>query len=116
MDMWHIYPNFVIINWARNHVITYTYWPDGPDKHTFIFDFHFVPPKNATERLTQEMIVAVSKDFALQDANVLEATHRRMKSEARTEFYYNDQEVLLRHLHHVVGEDVTAYKAELEGK
>jgi phenylpropionate dioxygenase-like ring-hydroxylating dioxygenase large terminal subunit len=116
MDMWHIYPNFVIINWARNHVITYTYWPDGPDKHTFIFDFHFVPPKNATERLTQEMIVAVSKDFALQDANVLEATQRRMKSEARTEFYYNDQEILLRHLHHVVRQDVEAYSQELEAK
>jgi len=116
MDMWHIYPNLVILNWARNHVITYTYWPDGPDKHTFIFDFHFVPPKNASERLTQEMIVAVSKDFALQDANVLEATHRRMKSEAREEFYFNDQEVLLRHLHHVVRQDVEAYKLELEGK
>jgi phenylpropionate dioxygenase-like ring-hydroxylating dioxygenase large terminal subunit len=116
MDMWHIYPNFVIITWARNTVVTYTYWPDGPDRHQFIFDYHFTPPKNASERLAQEMVVAVSKDFALQDSNVLEAAHRRMKSEARTEFYLNDQEVLLRHLHHVVRQDVEAYKRELESK
>jgi len=114
MDMWHIYPNFVILTWSQNTVVTYTYWPLGPDSHQFIFDYHFVPPKNASERLTQEMIVAVSKDFALQDANVLEAVQRRMKSEARTEFQYNDQEVLLRHLHHVVRQDVEAYRLELE--
>jgi glycine betaine catabolism A len=116
MDMWHIYPNFVIITWARNTVVTYTYWPLGPDRHQFIFDYHFVPPKNASERLAQEMVMAVSKDFALQDSNVLEATHKRYKSEARTEFQFSDQEVLLRHLHHVVQEDVEAYKRELEGK
>jgi phenylpropionate dioxygenase-like ring-hydroxylating dioxygenase large terminal subunit len=113
MDMWHIYPNFVIITWSRNTYVTYTYWPTGPDSHTFIFDYYFVPPKNASERLAQEMVVAVSKDFALQDSNVLEATHKRMKSQARTEFQYSDQEVLLRHLHHVVQQDVLAYKEEI---
>jgi phenylpropionate dioxygenase-like ring-hydroxylating dioxygenase large terminal subunit len=116
MDMWHLHPNFAIITWARNTVVTYTYWPLGPDKHQFIFDYHFTPAKNARERLAQEMVMAVSKDFALQDSNVLEATHRRIKSEARKDFYYSDQEVLLRHLHHVVREEVAEYKRELEGK
>lgn len=116
MDMWHLYPNFVIITWSRNAVVTYTYWPTSPDSHTFIFDYHFVPPKNASERLAQEMVVAVSKDFALQDANVLEATHKRMKSKVRKQFHYSDQEVLLRHLHYVVQQDVEAYKHELESK
>ena len=116
MDMWHLYPNFVIMTWSRNTVVTYDYWPLGPDRHQFIFDYHFVPPKNASERLTQEMVVAVSKDFALQDANVLEATHRRMKSQVRKEFYFNDQEVLLRHLHHVVQQDVEEYRREIDAR
>jgi phenylpropionate dioxygenase-like ring-hydroxylating dioxygenase large terminal subunit len=115
-DMFHIFPNFTIMTWSRNTVVTYDYWPLGPDKHQFVFDYHFVPPKSATERLTQEMIVAVSKDFALQDANVLEATHRRYKSEARTEFQFCDQEVNLRHLHAMVREEVDAYKQELAAK
>lgn len=112
MDMWQIYPNSVIMTWSRSTLVMYQYWPIGPDKHQFIFDYYFVPPKNASERLAQEMVVAVSKDFALQDANVLEATHRRMKSQVRTEFQYADQEVLLRHLHQVVRDDVEAYKSE----
>ena len=116
MDMWQFYPNWVVIHWVRNTMVTYQYWPLGPDKHQFIFDYYFVPPKNATERLEQEMVVAVSKDFALQDANVLEATQRRVESQVRTEFHYADQEVLLRHLHHVVAEEVADYQRELEGK
>ena len=60
--------------------------------------------------------MAVAKDFALQDSNVLEATQRRITSGVRDEYFYADQEVLLRHLHHVVGEDVEAYRRELEGE
>ncbi len=114
MDTWQLYPNTVVMTWSQNHYLVYEYWPTSPSSHKFIMDFFFVPPANASERLTQEMIVTVSKDFALQDANVLEATQRRITSEARTEFFYNDQEVLLRHLHAVVQEDVEAYKQELE--
>lgn len=112
MDMWQIYPNFVCMTWSRNTLVLYQYWPLAHNKHKFIFDYYFVPPANVSERLMQEMVVAVSKDFALQDANVLEATQRRMESLARTEFHYSDQEVLLRHLHKVVQNDVEAYQRE----
>ena len=80
MDTWQLYPNFVVLTWSNNYVITYQYWPLGPDKHRFFMDYYFVPPKNATDRLTHEMIMAVAKDFALQDSNVLEATQRRIRS------------------------------------
>lgn len=116
MDMWQMYPNSVIMTWSRNTLVMYQYWPIGPDKHQFIFDYYFVPPRNASERLAQEMVVGVSKDFALQDANVLEATQRRITSGVRTKFYYSDQEVLLRHLHDVVRKDVEEYSRELESK
>jgi phenylpropionate dioxygenase-like ring-hydroxylating dioxygenase large terminal subunit len=114
MDTWQLYPNLVIMTWSQNHYLVYEYWPISVDRHKFIMDFFFVPPTKASERLTQEMIVVISKDFALQDANVLEATQRRITSGARTEFFYNDQEVLLRHLHEVVRGDVDDYKRELE--
>ena len=115
MDTWQFYPNFVILTWSQNHVITYQYWPLSPDSHRFIMDYFFVPPTKASERLTHEMIMAVSKDFALQDANVLEAAQRRIKAQTRKEYHFSDQEVLLRHLHHVVQQDVADYKRELEG-
>ena len=115
MDTWQLWPNFVVLTWSQNYVITYQYWPIDADRHQFLMDYYFVPPKNATERLTQEMIMAVAKDFALQDANVLEATQRRLKAEARDEYHYSDQEVLLRHLHAMVAEAVEEYRAELAG-
>jgi phenylpropionate dioxygenase-like ring-hydroxylating dioxygenase large terminal subunit len=113
MDTWQLYPNFVVLTWSQNYMITYQYWPLGPERHQFYMDYYFVPPKNASERLTQEAIMAVAKDFALQDSNILEATQRRISSGVRREFFYSDQEVLLRHLHHVVGEDVEAYRREV---
>ena len=116
MDTWQLYPNFVVLTWSQNYIITYQYWPLSPDSHRFLMDYYFVPPKTASERLTHEMVMAVAKDFALQDANVLEATQRRIRSGARKEFHYSDQEALLRHLHHVVQADVEAYKRELDEK
>jgi hypothetical protein len=58
----------------------------------------------------------MDKEFALQDANTLEATQSMIRSGARDEYNLCDQEVLVRHLHHVVQADVEAYRRELEGK
>lgn len=52
------------------------------------------------------------REFGIQDANTLEATQRMIESNARDDYYLNDQEVLVRHLHKVVTEDVAAYRQE----
>ena len=44
------------------------------------------------------------KEFALQDANTLEATQMMLESGYVDRFPLNDQEVLCRHLHKVVGD------------
>jgi hypothetical protein len=96
--------------------VTYHYWPVAPDKHKFIFSVGFVPPKNATERLAQELTFCTEKDFAIQDACTLEATQKGITSGARDKFHLSDQESMIRHFHQVVQEDVEAYKRELAGK
>ena len=58
-----------------------------------------MPPKNARERLQQELAAVTFKEYALQDGNTLEATQTMLESRAVTEFPLNDQEILLRHLH-----------------
>ncbi len=70
---------------------------------------YFVPPKNATERLRQELAAVTFKEFALQDGNTLEATQSMIESRAVTEFPLNDQEILLRHLHKTAGKYVAEY-------
>lgn len=113
LDSWQLYPNFVILTWSKNWYITYHYWPTDVNKHRFIFSAYFVPPRNASERLAQEYTITTMREFAIQDANTLEATQRRIESGARDDFYLGDQEVLVRHLHQVVSDDVEAYRQEL---
>ena len=46
------------------------------------------------------------KEYALQDANTLEATQTMIGTRAVKEFLLCDQEVLIRHLHKVTGDYV----------
>ena len=100
IDSFVFWPNFMVLIWEPGWFLTYTYWPDSPNSHTFEASLHFVPPKSAADRVRQEYALSVFKEFALQDANTLEATQSMIESEVVDTFVLNDQEVLCRH-HHV---------------
>jgi hypothetical protein len=99
IDSFVFFPNFMLLIWKPNWYLTYHYWPTSYNTHIFEGTLYFVPPKNAYERLQQELAVVTFKEYALQDGNTLEATQTMLESRAMTEFPLNDQEVLLRHLH-----------------
>jgi phenylpropionate dioxygenase-like ring-hydroxylating dioxygenase large terminal subunit len=99
IDSFVFFPNFMLLIWSPNWYLTYHYWPTSYNTHIFEGSLYFVPPKNATERLGQELAAVTFKEYALQDGNTLEATQTMLESRAVTEFPLNDQEVLLRHLH-----------------
>jgi phenylpropionate dioxygenase-like ring-hydroxylating dioxygenase large terminal subunit len=105
-DSFEFFPNFTLLVWAPGWYLTYHYWPTAVDRHVFEASLYFVPPRNARERLAQELAGVTFKEYALQDGNTLEATQTMLKSRAVTEFPLNDQEILLRHLHKVVGDYV----------
>jgi phenylpropionate dioxygenase-like ring-hydroxylating dioxygenase large terminal subunit len=107
-DAFHFFPNFMLLIWAPNWYLTYHYWPTAYNRHIFEGTLYFVPPKNATERLRQELATVTFKEYALQDSNTLEATQTMLESRAVREFPLNDQEILLRHLHRTAGEYVAA--------
>jgi phenylpropionate dioxygenase-like ring-hydroxylating dioxygenase large terminal subunit len=109
-DSYVLFPNFMILIWEPEWYLTYHYWPTAHNRHTFEVSLYFVPPKNATERLRQEMAVLSTKEFALQDANTLEATQTMIESRVVEEFFLNDQEILCRHHHAVVREHVRAHE------
>jgi phenylpropionate dioxygenase-like ring-hydroxylating dioxygenase large terminal subunit len=112
MDSFHFFPNFMVLIWKTNWVLTYHYWPTSYNSHIFEGACYFVPPKNARERLQQEMAVVTFKEYALQDGNTLEATQTMLESRAVTEFPLNDQEILLRHLHNTAGTYVREYQQQ----
>ena len=99
VDSFVFFPNFMLLVWKPGWYLTYHYWPTSYNTHVFEGGLYFVPPKNARERLGQELAAVTFKEYALQDGNTLEATQTMLESGAVREFPLNDQEVLLRHLH-----------------
>jgi phenylpropionate dioxygenase-like ring-hydroxylating dioxygenase large terminal subunit len=101
IDSFHFFPNFMLLIWAPGWYLTYHYWPTAVNRHIFEGTLYFVPPRNASERLRQELAGVTFKEYALQDGNTLEATQTMLASRAVSEFPLCDQEILLRHLHKV---------------
>ncbi len=117
LDSWQLYPNLDILIWGRrNWYLTYEYWPTSADTHHFIWNLWFVPPKNARERLAQEQTVLSVREFAIQDAGAVDAMQVALRSGAVKAYQFCDQEVLARHLHHHIQNDVAEYRRELDGK
>jgi phenylpropionate dioxygenase-like ring-hydroxylating dioxygenase large terminal subunit len=111
MDSFVFFPNFMLLIWRPNWVITYHYWPTSYNTHIFEGTAYFVPPENAFQRLQQELAAVTFKEYSLQDGNTLEATQTMLESRAVTEFPLNDQEVLLRHLHNSAAQYVRDHQA-----
>ena len=109
LDSFQFFPNFVILTWEGGWYLTYHYWPLAVDRHLFEGRLYFRPPKNASERLAQELAAVTFKEYGLQDGNTLEATQKMLKSRVVTEFPLCDQEVLCRHLHKVVQDEVAKF-------
>jgi phenylpropionate dioxygenase-like ring-hydroxylating dioxygenase large terminal subunit len=99
IDSFVFFPNFMLLIWKPNWYLTYHYWPTSHNTHIFECSLYFAPPKNAYERLQQELAVVTFKEYALQDGNTLEATQTMIETGNVKEFPLCDQEVLLRHLH-----------------
>jgi phenylpropionate dioxygenase-like ring-hydroxylating dioxygenase large terminal subunit len=110
-DSFLFFPNFMILVWKPNWYLTYHYWPTSYNTHIFEGTLYFVPPKNAYERLQQELAAVTFKEYALQDGNTLEATQSMLESRAVTTFPLNDQEIALRHLHATARKWVAEYQA-----
>ncbi|MEV5849703.1 aromatic ring-hydroxylating dioxygenase subunit alpha [Streptomyces sp. NPDC051985] len=115
MDSFVFFPNFMLLIWRPNWVLTYHYWPTAYNTHIFEATCYFVPPENAFQRLQQELAVVSFKEYGLQDGNTLEATQTMLESRAVREFPLNDQEVLLRHLHGTARQYVREYQQRTSG-
>lgn len=113
LDNWQIFPNFSLQQWGLHWYMTYEHWPIDANTHRFVLSIYFVPPKNAGERLAQEHAALSIREFQYQDVGSSEALQRAIRSGARDVYYLNDQEVLVRHLHQQVIDEVEAYKHEL---
>jgi phenylpropionate dioxygenase-like ring-hydroxylating dioxygenase large terminal subunit len=110
-DSFLFFPNFMVLVWKPNWVLTYHYWPTSYNTHIFEGACYFAPPKTARERLAQEYAVVSFKEYGLQDANTLEATQTMLESRTPVKnFPLNDQEILCRLVHKTAQEYVRRYE------
>jgi phenylpropionate dioxygenase-like ring-hydroxylating dioxygenase large terminal subunit len=109
-DQFWLFPNFSIQIWARNYYITYQYWPESVDSHSYELDIYFPEPENARQRLAQELVAASTIEFAMQDSNTVEATHSAVATRANQQFHLSDQELMIRNFHQVIGAAVAAHR------
>jgi phenylpropionate dioxygenase-like ring-hydroxylating dioxygenase large terminal subunit len=116
LDSWHLYPNLSILQFCPNWYQTYEFWPLSASTFRFIWRHYFVPSKNASERLALEQTSLSVREFAIEDVGAVEAMQAALESRARDLYHLNDQEILVRHLHHHIQADVEAYRRELEGE
>jgi len=110
VDEFEVWPNFNILIWAPGWYLTYHYWPTAVNRHIFEANLYYAPAKSARERLAQELAGVTFKEYALQDANTLEATQTMLETRQISEFLLCDQEILLRHLHKVAQDTIKEYR------
>jgi len=104
-DSFQFFPNFVLI-FSSSGFTTHAHWPTGPHSHVVEIEMFFRPPTTHRERIAQELTVSFLNDIVLEDASPLEGMQAMLNSGALREFHANDEEILVRHLHKVVGDYV----------
>ncbi|HXY92480.1 MAG TPA: aromatic ring-hydroxylating dioxygenase subunit alpha [Acidimicrobiia bacterium] len=111
IDNFQIFPNLEILVY-RGWYLTYRYWPTSHRTHRFEGSLYFLPATTVRERVEHEVAAVVFKEFALQDAGMLEGTQMALDSGVLSEFPIGDQELLVRHFHTTVAARVDEYRQE----
>ncbi|MCX4091345.1 aromatic ring-hydroxylating oxygenase subunit alpha [Nocardia sp. alder85J] len=104
-----IFPNLEILVYGGWYLL-YRYWPTSHNTHRFEAYAGFHPARTVRERIEHEIAAVVLKDFALQDAGMLGGTQVALETGVVDDFPLSDQEILVRHLHKVVGDRVAEFQ------
>ncbi|MGO8864307.1 MAG: SRPBCC family protein [Acidimicrobiales bacterium] len=115
LSSFQFFPNFAILIWEAGWYNTHQYWPTSSHSLVFEGNVYSLPARSASERLGREVAAVSFKEYAIQDANTLEATQLGLEARVIDRWPLNDQEVLVRNFHQVVGDWVGEYQREYAG-
>lgn len=108
-DFYVIFPNFVIALLYGTY-FTYNIWPLEVDRTLWEIRMYYPKPKNVGELFANEYGHIGLRDGLLEDASTHERVQAGLKSGAIKYLLFQDEEVLLRHAHAVVGDYVSGKK------
>lgn len=109
-DMFVFFPAFFVFAFD-GFFFTYTFWPSAVDRTRFELGVHFPPTTTVGERFAQELAISGLRDTLLEDLEPMESVQRNLASGVRGEFILQDQELLIRHSHHVIRRESSAARA-----
>jgi phenylpropionate dioxygenase-like ring-hydroxylating dioxygenase large terminal subunit len=116
-DLNVIFPSSVI-DPAHGWFFTYEFWPISVSKTRFVAKVYFEKPKTWGQRIGQEFTIAQVRDGLLEDLAVLEPNQAALASGAIDTLILSDQELAIRHQHHVIDSMIrrAQARAAAEGK
>lgn len=96
-----VFPNNCI-DVAQGWYFTYEFWPVSVNETRFVTKLYFDKPKTWSQRIGQELTIVQIREGLLEDATSLEATQEGLASGAIQQVVLSDQELAIRHQHHII--------------
>jgi phenylpropionate dioxygenase-like ring-hydroxylating dioxygenase large terminal subunit len=114
-DHYYLFPNVTFLA-MRNRCFTQTIWPLGPHRtRSVIRQYWEGQDTNASLRFAREWQMASLLDVHSEDRDIIEASHKGLKSGAREFIHFQIHEVPLRHAFNAVDRWVQEFKQEQAG-
>ena len=96
-----VFPNF-FVDVSANDYFTYNFWPISRNRTHWDVRLYHRPPANASMWIVQEYSHCRLRDSLLEDMDTLERTQRALESGVKKTMHLQEQEILIRHGHHVI--------------
>jgi phenylpropionate dioxygenase-like ring-hydroxylating dioxygenase large terminal subunit len=100
-DLNILFPCLILAVSERSY-FTHQFWPVAPDRTIWKSTQYFPRAETAGQRFSQEYGHVIFRDVILEDGKILEQTQSMLESGAKQSFVLHDEEMLVRHSHHVI--------------
>lgn len=101
LDLNVIFPAF-FVDVSEGSYFTHQFMPLAVDRTIWTSTQYFPKATTPSQRFSQEYGNVIFRDVILEDGRTFEETQSVLSSGAKKEFYLHDEEILVRHSHHVV--------------
>ena len=101
LDLNVIFPAF-FVDVSEGSYFTHQFMPLAVDRTLWSSMQYFPKAQTPAQRFSQEYGNVIFRDVILEDGRTFEETQSVLSSGAKKEFHLHDEEILVRHSHHVV--------------
>ena len=112
LDLNVIFPAF-FVDVSQGSYFTHQFIPLGVDRTRWTSTQYFPRAATAGQRFSQEYGNVIFRDIILEDGRTFEETQSVLSSGAKRDFYLHDEEILIRHSHHVIDRMLTGQPVEV---